>query len=198
MTQVPDYAAARNGGPGEPRRPTAVTVLATIGLVVAALSIVCNMVSTFALAVGTSQPESNPLHAAVRAEPTLYRWHFGATVARLALGLVLLVACLAALGLRKWGLRLLLAYAALSLLLALCDTFMTVKYMLPIVHRLAPTDPNVQAIASRRRIGIPLKAVFDCAYPVLLLIFMTRAHVRSAFARGGQASGGMVPDRAGR
>jgi hypothetical protein len=70
--------------------------------------------------------------------------------------------------------------------------------MLPIVNRLAATDPNVQAIASKQNVGVPLTVLLGCAYPVLVLIFMTRPRIRAAFARGGQASGGIVPDRAGR
>jgi hypothetical protein len=200
MTNAPDYAAAaRNKGPGDRPRPTSVTVLATIGLVVAALSVVCNAVSTLALAAAAGRADANPLAAAVRAEPALYQWHLVATIARLVLGLVLLVACLGALGMRNWGRRLMLAYAVPALLLALADTYMTVRYMVPIIERLAATDPNVQQIAARRHVGIPLKALFDGAYPVLVLIFMSRRHVRDAFARGGgQASGGIVPERAGR
>ena len=195
MTQIPDYAHARNGGLAADKRPTTVTVLGIVGMVMAALTVVCSVVSMPTLLMDAAA--SNPLTAAVRGEPALYRWHVFATVARLALGLVLLVGSLGALGMRRWGRWLMIAYAAVALPVALIELVMMLKYMLPIVERLAPTDPNVQAIAERRHIGVPLRFILDCALPVAVLIFMNRGAVRAAFMRA-HASGGTVPVRAGR
>ena len=201
MTKIPDYVSATNGGAPARPRPTSVTVLATIGLILAAMMIACNAVSMLALVVGGqhAQQDPNPLTAAVRAEPALMRWHLVATVARMGVGFVLLIGSLGALALRRWGRWMMLGYAGVALVVSIADTVMTVKYMLPLVDRLAATDPNVQAIASKQHVGVPLNVFLSCAFPVLVLIFMNRRHVKDAFAGGGlHASGGIVPDRAGR
>jgi hypothetical protein len=191
MTQYPNYAQGGYYAQPVNPRPTSVTVLAIVGMVWGALVLLCNMVSLIPLLVQVGPP--NPMIQEMRADPALHNWNIIATVARLVLGVLLLVGSGVALMLKGWGRVLMLVYAVLAIALSLVDTYMTVTHVLPILRRLAASDPNVAQIMGMQRIGMVLGIVIGMLLPLLILFFMTRPNVKAAFAGQAPAPGVIPP-----
>lgn len=165
------------GYPPPNPRPTSVTVLAIIGIIFAALRILCTPIGLLPFLVPSAP---NPIIDIYRGDPMLMAFLVVAGVLTFLLGVVLLVGSIGALGLKRWARPLLVRYAVLQIALELLAVMLQVALVMPKVSAALGAGPTAsQAMAAM--IGGIFGGLLALIVPVLLLIFMTRPHVVAAF-----------------
>ena len=170
-----------------PTRPTSVTVLSIIGIVIAALSLICLPTSVLPFFVPAMQ-QNNPGIGAIKASPALFGWTLGSAATGILMSLLLLVGSIGALRLIRWARPAMLAYAVLSILMSIVTMVVQLAFVLPV--SLAPQNlpPGTPASAMGMVRGIAygstiLFSLIFMALPTMILIFFRKPHVVDAFER---------------
>jgi hypothetical protein len=183
MTCHPNYYSP--AAPINPR-PTSVTVLAIIGIVWGAIMIPCNAITLIPFLGNLSAQD--PVMSAIRADPVAYGWSVGSTVARVVLAVVLLAGGVGALMLKPAGRSGMLLYARVMIVLAVVDALMGVLVLFPIARNALSGNPQLASMLIARQVGAVFGIVIAMAYPILVLAFLNKAHVKAAFAGAGAGS----------
>ena len=155
-------------------RPTAVSVIAWIGLVWGALGVICGGVG---LLMG--QLVLARLSAAAGLDTSWNRGQLLGTVVGVVQSLVLLIASLGCLYLRPAARRVMMGYAIFTI--AWSVGMIIMRITMPRNAGAAAQGGAVQAMV------IAINLTLAWGLPVAILIIMTRPRVRSAFASGGVA-----------
>ena len=184
MSQYPAYANAYYPPPVNPR-PTSVTVLAIIGIVWAALLLLCNSIALIPMFVELGVPD--PVVAGIKADPVAYGWSVASVVARVVLAIALLTGSIGALMLKPVGRAAMLFYAWAIIAISLADVVMSVLVLFPIMRNALGGNPQLASVVMGQQIGAIVGILVAMAYPILVLVFMSKPHVKAAFA--GTAAG---------
>jgi hypothetical protein len=168
--------------PLEPQgRPTVVTVLAIIGIVLGALGVLCKPMSLMMYFV--PMPAGNPVMDRMKADQALFIWTMASTSVGWFLSIVLLVCGIGALALKEWSRQGLIGWSILTLVVDLAVMIFNWVWVMPRMNKILAGQPNpggnIGMIA-----GIAVGVVFSVALPIVLIYFMTRPAVKAAFARG--------------
>jgi len=163
------------GVPPVPAKPTSITVLGIIGIVLAALGL-----------CGVLFASINPVLNKV--QDPVYRLYMAISSGIGGiLVLVQLIACIACLNLKEWGRKLLVAWAMAQLVLMLIGVPLNLFWVIPkITLPMLAADPNMQRLGwgdSFVYASTFAGMAFGCIYPIFALVWMRRQHVVNAFAK---------------
>jgi hypothetical protein len=196
MTQYPGYPAQQPSyyTPQASPRPTSVTVLAIIGIIWGALQLLCNAFGIFGLLMldqlTAAGGGANPMADAMKDSPGLMPILIGAVVVRLVLSLVLLAGSIGALSLKAWGRSAMLGYAWGIVVVTILETIVGLTMTLPAVKKHLPADPQLQQTMMAQQYGSVLCGpILGLIYPVFVLVYMNKPHVKAAFAGTGGTTG---------
>jgi hypothetical protein len=180
QTYVPlDYA---------PPRPSSVTVISIIGIVMAALSlIICLPISIVPFFV-PAMLEQNPGLAAVKKDTALFAFSLAGFGLGMVLAFVLLAGSIGSLKLMKWARPTMIAYAALSIIMTIVNIAAQFLFIFPVTlspQNMPPgTPPNAMGMIKAITYGSTFFGVIIIlVLPVLILIFFNKRHVVDAFER---------------
>lgn len=173
-------------------RPTSVTVLAVIGIILAALSVFCvgfALVSSLLNLSAGKNVFSTPA-APQPYSPALATWGAISSGIGMVMTVVLLVGCIGALYLRAWAWRAVMIWSILSIVIALIQSTVQLVWANPLTLQLMKEQqPNNPALARGAAFmegfmigGTAFGLVLACALPICFLIFWRRDIVRDAFA----------------
>ena len=169
----PNYQA-----PEAPRRPTSVTVLAINGIILGALGTICSPFALLPYFVQMGPPQ--PAIEAVKNDPSIFTYLVASTALGWVMAIVLLVSSIAALAMREWARKGMLAYAWVTLVTGLIGLVATFAWVNPKIA----AAPNVdRATMLGQQIGAIVGGLIILIFPTFVLIFMNRPRVKDAFAR---------------
>lgn len=171
-----------------PPRPTSVTVISIIGIVLAALSLIfCLPVSVVPFFV-PKMLEQNPGLLAVKNDTVRFAFSLGSFGMNVVMALLLLIASIGSLKLMRWARQAMIAYAVLTILLTV--VFVAGQMFLIFPVTLAPenmppgTPPNAIGMIKAFSYGsVAFGALIALILPVFILIFFNKQHVVDAFER---------------
>lgn len=171
--------------PAPSPRPTSVTVLAIIAIVFGSLAVLGTLCSLFPYLGVQFTP--NPVIDATRKDPLLLGYNLVSLVLGMVLGAVLLVGGISSLSLKPIGRRLMMGYAVVYLVISIPSAILNVAVITPRllnhVQNLG-SNPQLKTVLSYSAyLGVAMVLVF-LIWPILILYYMTRPHVKSAFERG--------------
>jgi hypothetical protein len=123
----------------------------------------------------------NSALATLRADPVYKAWTQFSVVAGVVFGIVLIASGIGLLLLQNWARILSVIYSVLEMIVVVAGTVFTQRVMMQTMTAQIHGAP-AGVIAVFAQIGLVLGIVIGLAYPVLLLIFMTRPKIIEAFA----------------
>ncbi len=172
-------------------RPTSVTVIAVLAIIFGSLAVLgalCVLPQSFGLSL-----RPNPTMDAVRNDPILLSFSIFNQVIQLVFGVVLLITGISALSLKQWARVWMLRYAVAFLVFSILTTILNITVIHPRLQkaissaRPANSPLNTQQVQSILQIthygGLCFATLF-LLWPVAILYYMSRPHVKDAFARG--------------
>jgi hypothetical protein len=168
----PNYPASE-----PPRRPTSVTVLAIIGIILGVFSVICSPIGLIFYFVPIDPP--NPLIEATRADPAWFGYTIGSTALGWVIGLLLLIGSIGSLMLKEWARKCMLAYAWIGLVMVPISYAVNLLWLNEKMRAATAGQPGA---AISQMLGMILPAL-GLILPIFILIFMSRPHVKDAFAR---------------
>ncbi len=162
------------------QRPAAVTVFGILNIVFAAFG-VFGVLASIAL-FSRTDASNNPVVRIIRDSPA----YAGFLKLSIPLGLiacvVLLVAGIGLLRLQPWARKLSIGYAIYAIVMSLVGAAMNFIFLLrPMLEEASHKQGPEAAGAIGGAIGGTVGGCFGLIYPILLLVFMTRAKVVAAF-----------------
>jgi hypothetical protein len=171
--------------PLQPRRPTSVTVIAIIAIIwgsIAVLAMMCAVPQYLGM-----QFTPNPVMDGIRKDPVLLGFHIASMVIGLALGIILLAGGIISLSLKPMGRTLLIVYAWGSIVTSIPSMILTVAVITPRTFQHVPNmaaNPQMAQIMKLSAYGGVALSVVALTWPVLILYFMSRPRVKTAFEEG--------------
>ena len=167
-------------------RPTSVSVLAGIGIVLGSLSVLCKPAGMI-MQLMIKLPQPNPVMDLFREDPTLRAFTIGSTLTGTLISLLLLLSSMGSLALRPWARTGMLAYACLAILMTFIGQAIGYFVLAPEVERVMrqsglPQQPGIAWMSGI--VGVVIGLLMGLWYPVLILVYYNRPHVRAAFERG--------------
>jgi hypothetical protein len=183
-------------------RPTAVTVLAILGIVIGSFGVLCKPPGLLPLFVDLSAMMpggvKNPMLDAQRNDPLLFAWTLGSILVGTAISVLLLSGSIGSLYLRPWARKAMVAYTVAAVAMTVINAVVTLVWLLPKI-----TAAQQQMIQQMARPGTPgpppqmmsfmkaggiggavMGALLGLAFPAFIAYFFTRSEVKDAFARG--------------
>ena len=176
---VPGYATP--GVPVASPRPTSVTVLAIIGIILGGLGTLCSPFALMPFFMEMPGPK-NPVIEAMKDDGTLMGWTVGSTVVGWLMAIVLLSASIAALKLKEWARKTLLVYAVTAFVTGVIGLVFTIAVMNPKMAAAMGNDPAAKSAMAVQTVSTLVGFVVGLILPSFLLFYMTRPHVKAAFA----------------
>ena len=195
MTQ--DAASTHNlphAAPAAPPsgRPTSITALAGIGIVLGSLMVLCKPAGLFIqlLMPMPADPQTgapNPVIELIRSDPAIRFFMIGSTITGTLLSLLLLMSSLGSLALKRWARAGMLSYAALGLVMMTVTLLVNGLFVGPEVERAVRQSgikqpPGVAFMEGW--VGVVVALVLNLWYPVLIFYFFTRPAAKRAFEEG--------------
>lgn len=171
--------------PMPPRRPTSVTVIAIIAIIwggIAVLAMMCAVPQYMGV-----QFAPNPVMDAVRKDPVLLGYHIASMVIGLALGITLLTGGIMSLSLNPMGRTLLMVYAWGNIVTTIPMAILTFAVIMPRTFQHVPNvaaNPQMGQIMKMSAYGGAALSLIALVWPVLILYFMSRPRVKTAFEEG--------------
>jgi hypothetical protein len=154
-------------------RPTAVTVIGIIGIVLGILGLCCNLVVLGAAGslpmlaeMAQQSGEQSPELQQMLNNPALMRYTMVSAIVGLVLSVWMIVASILLLGMKPIGYTLMMANAVVQLLWAIVGTIAGIA-----IVGMKPTSV----------ISVP----FQIAFPVAVLVVLTRPNIKEAFQSSG-------------
>lgn len=189
MTYQPPPTPVGYASPNQPLRPTSVTVLAIIGIVLASLGLLSSICGGVALIMSSSMDLASEMSAPEVAmqESTLWTgYSIFSYVAGLAMAALLMYGSIGSLSLKPGARKAMLLYAKLAIAFAILGIIMTLVILLPIARpHFSSSDPAEVAGAWGGVIGGLLGALLGVIYPIFVLIFFRKPRVAAAFGESG-------------
>jgi len=168
------------------QRPTSVTVFGILNIVFAVFGVIGMFVSVFLFLPQANT--NNPVVQIIQSSPAYATW----LKLSLVLGAVVCVALLAAgiglLKVRPWARTLSILYGIYAIVMGIVGMVVNYFFLVqPMLEQARQKTGPEAAGAIGGTIGGSIGGCFGLIYPILLLIFMTRANVVAAFADGHRA-----------
>jgi hypothetical protein len=129
--------------------------------------------------VMNANPGGNPAVAALRNNPTYAEWNHVSMVVTAIFGIMLVASGIGLLLLQNWARVLAMVYAALDILFVGMGAIFTQKVLAPLMASQIH-GPSAAIVEMSMKVGFVFGLLFGMAYPILLLIFMTRPQVVEA------------------
>jgi hypothetical protein len=174
------------------RRPTSVTVVAIIGIVLGALGLLCRPASLLVFAV--KLPVQNPVVDAMRNDSFILGWMVIGVATEWVISLLLLLSSVGSLGLREWARTGMLAYAPLKLVMMVISQVIGILVvnptLAPAMKQVAEQQPS--AFQASPTTSAIVMTVWTLWLPLLILWVYTRPMVKEAFARGPAPTGATI------
>jgi len=171
------------------QRPASVTVFGILNIVFAAFGILALFASVFLFLPQANT--QNPVIQIIHDSPTYAAWMKLSIVLGAVVCVVLLAAGIGLLRLKPWAHTVSIVYGIYAIVMGLVG--MVVNYFFLVQPMLAQAQQKQGAAAAGAiggAIGGSIGGCFGLIYPILLLIFMTRANVVAAF----RPTSGQPPD----
>jgi hypothetical protein len=176
---VPGYATP--GVPVGSPRPTSVTVLAIIGIILGGIGTLCTPFALIPLVMDMPGPK-NPVIQAMKDDGTLMAWTLGSSLLGWVMAIVLLSASIAALKLKEWARKALVFYAAAAFVINTISLVFTLAVLNPKMAALIGNDPATKSAMAMQSVFTLIGFVIGLIFPAFVLLYMTRPHVKAAFA----------------
>ena len=172
-------------------RPTSVTVLAGIGIVLGTLGMLCKPAGAM-MNLMIKLPQPNPVLDLFRNDPALRAFTIGSAATGTLLSLLLLLSSLGSLALKPWARAGMLAYASLAVVMTVVSQLVGYFVIGPEVERVMrqsgmPAPAGMAWMSGA--VGVAIGFVIGLWYPVLVFVYYTRRPVREAFERGLPSTG---------
>lgn len=195
MSQYP-YQDPAGGGPGVPLgyaqpsygppvnpRPTSITVLAIIGIILGGLGTLCTPVSLIQMFGGLNFGQPNPVLDAMRQNTALFAASVGQTVLSWAVAIMFLSASIGSLSLKTWARGLMNATMIIYLAMLLVNTVLQVLWTMPMVQQALASQPKSvrDMVQMWMTIGVFGGLLFWGVVCALYLIFYNRPRAVAAF-----------------
>jgi hypothetical protein len=157
-----------------PRRPTAVTVLAIIGIIFGSMGVLCGPVSLtpYLFDLGVSEPSIDK----VKQSPALMAFMIGSTGVWWLLGALELASSIGSLLLRPWARRGLILYAWLAIATGVLGMALMLAWFIPTAYGSLSEPAAMGGV-----IGGLVGGLIGFIFPILVLVFFRRADVVAAF-----------------
>jgi hypothetical protein len=177
----------------EPKvRPTSVTTVAIIGVIIGALGLLCiggGTVWSIAMQNGAGNAQQRQMMA--QQTPELRAFGYATGAVGFVLSLILLIGSIGALSLRPWARKMLVFYGVADIIYDTIKLFLVLQWMMPeMLHateRSTNLPPNMDAkqMASMMRWSMLITNwgvwVVLIAFAILVLAVMMRPNVKAAF-----------------
>jgi hypothetical protein len=169
-------------------RPTSVTVFGILNLVFAALGLCGVAFGVFALVILANLPEGemppNP-QLDLLENPGYQAYTYAMIGLNSISSIVLAIAGIGLLKLQSWGRGLSIGYGVYAIVMQLIGLVVAYIFIVqPAIEAAVPGNPQAQGQMIGSAVGGVIGGCFGLIYPVLLLIFMFRPNVKTAFGAG--------------
>ena len=170
--------------PPGPRRPTSVTVIAVFTIIFGILGLMGVTVQFLQIIV----PDvfqfggPNPVNDLMRNDRLIAFWSGAMAGAAGILALLELAGGIGVLSLKPWARKALLSYAVGAIVAGLVGTIFNITVMMPKLSQIPQNRPEVRMTIQLMPIMTIGGFLLGLILPVCVLIFMTRAKVKAAFA----------------
>jgi hypothetical protein len=162
------------------QRPASVTFFGILNIAFGALGIF-GLLSTVQLLSGKSMG-NNPVVKLMLENPTYVQWIKATIPINLITGIALVMAGIGLLRLKPWARNLSIYYAIFAILFCLATVWVNYNFLFrPLMEEAQRSKGPEAAAAIGGAIGGTLGGVVGMAYPIFLLVFMTRPKVVAAF-----------------
>lgn len=167
------------------QRPTSVTVLSIIGIILAALALLCTPFQFIGLLVDTGLP--NPQVDAIKENTLILALTIGVSVIGLLMAVVLLASSIGSLKLKPWARKGMIAYSIITIILTIVNTVVQVAVVMPEMMN----SPQMAQLSDQERqmatvigggVGLFCGISIGTIFPIFVLIFFNRRNVKEAFA----------------
>lgn len=163
-----------------PERPTSVTVLAVITILLSCAGLACLPVSAWSTLANTA----SPTYFIIEENPLLRFWVIASTVLGVLASFAALAGGVGAWMMEPWGRMVLLGYAIYSVVMTLVGTVISVLFfVMPMLQAIDMESETGPAMMGGAIGGVCGGLCGGMLLPVALLFFLTRPHVTAAFAQ---------------
>jgi len=160
------------------QRPISVTVFGILNIGYALWKFVGLLLMGVALRMNLS---ANPALAALNSDPVYKAWSHFSVVIGVVFGIVLIASGIGLLLQQNWARIVAIIYAVLEMIVVVAGAVFTQRVMMQTMTAQVHGAP-AGVIAAFAQIGLVVGIVIGLAYPVLLLVFMTRPKVVESFS----------------
>jgi hypothetical protein len=173
-------------------RPTSITALAGIGIVLGSLTVLCKPAGLFIqllmpMPADPATGAPNPVIELIRSDPAIRLFMIGSTITGTLLSLLLLMSSLGSLALKRWARAGMLCYAALAVVMMTVTLLVNTLFVGPEMERAIRQSgikqPPGMALMDGW-VGIVIMLVLNLWYPVLIFAYFTRPRAKLAFEEG--------------
>lgn len=171
-----------------PTRPTSVTVLSIIGIVLAVLSLVVCFPLQFASFVVPQMGSESPGVLAIRNNTPAFAFTLANAAINIVITIMLLVCAIGSLKLLRWARQGMLAYSIITIIMAIVGTLGQILLIFPITlapENLPPGTPAnaLGMVKTISYVSTIFVVLIILVLPVCILIFFRKPHVVDAFER---------------
>jgi hypothetical protein len=172
------YESAPVGGSS---RPTVVTVLAIIAIVLGALGVACK--PTNVLFYFVSFGAGNPVLDKMKADNAMFMYSLAAVSVSWLMSIVLLACGIGMLSLREWSRQGLIAWSALTIVIDFITQIVNWVWVMPRMKGYTGNTPNPYG-GLTQAMGVLVYLLFSVALPIVVIYLLSRPPIKEAFARG--------------
>src|SRR5689334_19228326 len=168
-------------------RPTSVTTIAIIGIILGAGGLLCKPSALLMFVV--PMPVPNPVVDAMKNDSFIRFWLVAKVGVGWIISLLLLMASIGSLRLKDWARGAMFAYAVLAVAATVVTLAIESQAVTPVIQQ-AVRQASGQAPGAATpmqmspAVGLALGIVVGLWFPVVIFWFYTRPHVKAAFVRG--------------
>ena len=182
-------------------RPTSVTVFAVLGIIFGSLGVLgmlCSIPQYFGL-----QLAPNPMMDGIRKDPLLLTVTLGSLIVGFVMSVWLLVASIGMLSLKTWARKAMVRYGIVYLVTSILSIILSLSVTNPRMRQVTEQSmqsnaqlntPQMKTIMRYSSYGGVCFAVVFLLWPILIIYFMSKPHVKSAFH---EQTGSQVPPTPG-
>lgn len=161
------------------QRPTAVTVFGILNIVFGTLGVLCTPFSL--LVFFLPGQEANPVVCLVRESALYLAYMVVVTCTGFLAAAALIVAGIGLLQMKRWGRVISIVYGIISIVMGLTGTLVNVLVVFKLLAE-RTSGPEAAGMIGGM-VGGLFGGCVGLVYPIALLVFMTRPHVRDAFTQ---------------
>jgi len=167
-------------------RPTAVTVIAVIGIVFAILGICCGGFGLLGNAMTESMMAASPaseqdISRQMMNIPGMDRYTLFSSVITIILGFLLIIGSIGSLMMAGWARGLMVFYAMFAIVANIGSTIIYFAMFLPEQQKIAANNPGASAYMMGNFLGLGCGMIIGFIYPIVVLLIMNKPAIKSAF-----------------